>query len=183
MAAGIDVIQLREPQLTAAALLDLAACIAAIVRSSATRLVVNDRFDVAVASGAHGVHLRSSSPLPRDIRAKAVAGFLVGRSVHRVSDLADSDGADYLIAGTVWPTTSKPAAHPTIGVGGLREIVRATSIPVLAIGGVTEQRAAQVLEHGAAGLAAIGLFTDSDEVTGFAGAGLDRIVKSLRRIG
>jgi len=183
VAAGIDVIQLREPELAAADLLMLAASIVDLTRGSATQLVVNDRYDVAVTSGAHGVHLRSNSPLPRDIRADAAAGFLIGRSIHTIAEVGDSDGADYLIAGTVWPTASKPDAHPTIGLSGLREIVRATAIPVLAIGGVTVGRAALVRDQGAAGVAAIGLFTASDEVGAFAGSRLAETVKTLRRIG
>jgi thiamine-phosphate pyrophosphorylase len=183
VAAGIDVIQLREPALSAAELLTLATSIVDIAKGSATQLVVNDRYDVARASGAHGVHLRSRSPLPRDIRVDAPAGFLIGRSIHTVADVAASDGADYLIAGTVWPTTSKPAAHATIGLTGLRDIARATAIPVLAIGGVTVDRAPLVLEQGAAGLAAIALFAESDELAAFSGGGLARTVKTLRRIG
>jgi thiamine-phosphate diphosphorylase len=123
---------------------------------------VNDRLDVALASGAHGVHLRADSFLPERARAITPAGFLVGRSVHGVDDAlraTRSGSVDYLIFGTVFDTTSKPD-RDAAGTGAVADVARTTTIPVLAIGGITAQNAREVARAGAAGVAAIGLFAD-----------------------
>jgi hypothetical protein len=77
-----------------------------------------------------------------------------------VDDLQRADGADYLIAGTVWSTVSKPVGHPVLGTAGLARLVRAARVPVLAIGGVEVEGAPEIAETGAAGIAAVGLFID-----------------------
>ncbi|MNC89424.1 Regulatory protein TenI [compost metagenome] len=86
-------------------------------------------------------------------------GFLVGRSIHTVAEAgeAEREGADYLIFGPVFETGSKPGVAPA-GVGGLAAVVRATIVPILAVGGVTPDTAAAIGRAGAAGLAAIGMF-------------------------
>ena len=138
-----------------------------MARGSATRVLVNDRLDVALACGAAGVHLRGDSIGTRDARAIVPAGFLIGRSVHDVSDLQATEGADYLIAGTVWPSLSKMSKASRIsgastdrllGVAGLSAIVSAAAVPVIAIGGVNLDNLAAIRAAGAAGIAAIGLF-------------------------
>jgi len=160
-AAGVDLIQIRERDLEAAALAALVSEIVAVTRGSTTRVVVNDRIDVALASGADGVHLRGDSVAVEAARRLLAAPLLVGRSVHNVDEARAASGADYLIAGTVFSSPSKPDAAELLGLDGLRAIVRATSVPVLAIGGITSDRIADVLATGAAGIAAIGLFIDS----------------------
>ena len=161
--AGIDLIQVRERDLEAAALAALVSDVVAVTRGTGTRVVVNDRLDVALACGAAGVHLRGDSVPVSAARRLAPAGFLVGCSVHRVEDVQRTAGADYLIAGTVFPTSSKPAGPPPprlLGVEGLAAIVRAAPAPVLAIGGMTEERIGPITAAGAAGFAAIGLFAE-----------------------
>jgi thiamine-phosphate diphosphorylase len=159
VAAGIDLVQLREPDLEAGELFELTRTAAAAAAASRTRIVVNDRLDVAIAAGAAGVHLRADSIPPRAARPLAPRGFLIGRSVHALDEAtaAAADGADYLIAGTVYPTSSKPGAR-LLGVDGLAAVVQTVAVPVLAIGGVTQGRVAPVAATGAAGIAAIGLF-------------------------
>jgi thiamine-phosphate diphosphorylase len=121
-------------------------------------VVVNDRLDVALAAGAHGVHLKSSSYPPARVRAITPAGFLVGRSIHSAQDaIGLSATVDYVIFGTVFPSSSKPGRTP-VGPAALAEAVLATPIPVLAIGGVSAETAELVAEAGAAGIAGIGLF-------------------------
>jgi thiamine-phosphate pyrophosphorylase len=162
--AGIDVIQLRERDLEARDLAVLVADAVRAARGTATRVVVNDRLDVAMACDADGVHLRGDSVSVAEARrlsALAARPWLVGRSVRTVDEAVAAAGADYLIAGTVFPTASKPAEVRLLGLEGLRRIVNATPIPVLAIGGVTADRVAEVIETGAAGVAGIGLFIDS----------------------
>jgi thiamine-phosphate pyrophosphorylase len=158
VAAGVDLIQVREGDLASADLAALVTDLLAVTRASATRLVVNDRLDVALACGADGVHLRGDSIAPAAARRLAPAGFLIGRSVHTPAEAAAAAGADYLIAGAVFATGSKPATTPWLGLDGLRSIARASSAPVLAIGGVTIDRLAEIAAAGAAGIAAIGLF-------------------------
>lgn len=156
--AGIDMLQVREPELSARDLESLVRDIVAIASGTAMRVLVNDRLDVAVSAGASGVHLKESSIPVARARTIAPSGFVIGRSVHSVPAPEDVRGADYLIGGTVWPTASKSEGHPTVGVSGLRAMTAATDLPVLAIGGVTTERINDVSQAGAAGIAAIGLF-------------------------
>jgi thiamine-phosphate pyrophosphorylase len=157
--ARVDVIQVRELDLEARELAAMVSAAVARAAGSATRIVVNDRLDVAIAGGADGVHLRGDSVPAARARALAPSDFVVGRSVHSVAEAIDqAPFVDYLIAGTVWATASKPAAAPLLGVDGLAAIARAVAVPVLGIGGVTIERAAILARAGAAGVAAIGLF-------------------------
>jgi thiamine-phosphate pyrophosphorylase len=156
--AGVDLIQLRERDLDAAQLGALTADLLTITRSTATRLLVNDRLDVAIAGGADGVHLRGDSIPIAMARRLAPPGFLIGRSVHGVEEAIAAAGADYLIAGTVFSSGSKPGQARLLGVDVLRVIVAAVAIPVLAIGGVAGGRIDEVAAAGAAGFAGIELF-------------------------
>jgi thiamine-phosphate pyrophosphorylase len=163
--ARIDVLQIREPDLEASELARLVTGMVAMARGSRSRIVVNDRLDVALACGAGGVHLRANSMPPLAARSIAPRGFVIGRSVHTLEEAAAvAADVDYLIAGTVWPSESKPggpAGPPLLGLSGLAAIAAAVSVPVLAIGGVTLDRMAGVAACGAAGVAAIGLFIGS----------------------
>jgi len=181
--AGIAVLQLRERDLDAAVLYDLTVELVAMAAGSRTRIVVNDRADIALAARAGGVHLRGDSLAPAVVRRFAPAGFLIGRSVHDAGEVAELAGAvDYLIAGTVWATPSKPADHPLLGVDGLGRIVAAAGrVPVLAIGGVQVDRIAEIAKAGAAGVAAIGLFIGERSRTDRAGGCGARSLLELAR--
>jgi thiamine-phosphate pyrophosphorylase len=156
--AGVDLIHLRERDLEARELALLAADVVRLARGMPARVVVNDRLDVALACGADGVHLRSDSLSAAAVRRIAPPGFLIGRSVHGVDEALDAGGVDYLIAGTVFETSSKTLVHGPLGLAGLRSIVSAVNVPVLAIGGVTMEHLEEIARTGAAGVAAIGLF-------------------------
>jgi thiamine-phosphate diphosphorylase len=157
--AGVELVQLREPDLDAAALSSLAERLVQVTRGGSTRIVINDRLDVALTSGANGVHLRGDSIPPAWAREMTPPGFLIGRSVRGVEDaVRAARDADYLIAGTVFPTASKAGLREHLGVEGLSAIVKAVAIPVLAIGGVSMERMEAVAQTGAAGVAAISLF-------------------------
>ena len=158
--AHIDLIQLRERDLEAAGLAALGGDLVRLSRGSGTRVVVNDRIDVALACGADGVHLRHDSVPAKAVRAMAPEGFLVGRSVHGLADAERAGPVDYLIAGTVFRTPSKSAATPILGLDGLAEIVQGVAVPVLAIGGIGREQLDEVAATGAAGVAGIGLFID-----------------------
>ncbi|MEP7309913.1 MAG: thiamine phosphate synthase [Acidobacteriota bacterium] len=173
--AGVDLIQVREFGLETAQLVDLVQVIVEIAHAASTRVVVNDRLDVALACGADGVHLRADSPAPRLVRRIVPDRFLVGRSVHQLEEAREhAAAADYLVAGTVFPTSSKPSTAACLGAGGLEAIVRAVRVPVLAIGGIALDRVAAVAAAGAAGIAAIGLFLPG-------GPPIGETVESVRR--
>ena len=180
---GVDLIQVRERDLDAAALAVLVTRLVRITAGTPTRLVVNDRIDVALACGADGVQLRGDSIPVAEARRLAPAGFLIGRSVHGVNQAIAAADADYLVAGTVFPSASKAAAAPLLGLEGLRAIVRAVDRPVMAIGGIGPERIDAVADAGAAGFAAIGLFLPARpdaEVRGARLAELRQTMKNAR---
>jgi thiamine-phosphate diphosphorylase len=165
MRAGVHLVQVRERDLDGRALTILVGRCVDAARGSRTRILVNDRLDVALAAGAHGVHLRGDSLPASRVRAIAPPGFLVGRSVHERDEAirADTDGGlDYLLFGTVFETGSKPGRR-TAGAGALAAVVSGVRVPVLAIGGVTPDNLGEVAAAGAAGFAAIGLFAVTSE--------------------
>src|SRR5438034_1512504 len=136
--AGVDLLQIRERDLEAGSLAALVSGAVAVARGTPTRVIVNDRLDVALAAGADGVHLRGDSVAPAAARRLAPRGFLVGRSVHSADEAAAiAADVDYLIAGTVFPSASKSQGSKWLGEAGLAAVVRAAGVPVLAIGGVT----------------------------------------------
>jgi thiamine-phosphate pyrophosphorylase len=162
--AGVDLVQIRQPQLDAAVLRELAQRGVDAVRGTRTRILVNDRLDVALAAGAHGVHLREESVSATRVRGLMPRECLLGRSVHGVdvaSKASDGGGLDYLIFGTIFLTSSKPG-QAAAGEAALADVVASTPLPVLAIGGITLERLDTVIRTGAAGFAAIGLFADGD---------------------
>ena len=152
-----------ERDLSAADLAALVRAAVAAARGSSTRILVNDRLDVALACGADGVHLRADSITARDARRITPTGFLITQAVHAADEAARAADVDFVIAGTVFPTRSKPDADRWLGIDGLRAIVDAARAPVLAIGGVTADRIDEVLRTGAAGVAGIGLFLPAAE--------------------
>jgi thiamine-phosphate pyrophosphorylase len=164
--AGVHLIQIRERDLAGRVLLRLVRRALAAVAGTPTRVLVNDRADVAIAAAADGVHLRGDSfaaPRVREITTRT----MVGRSVQTTEEAAAVEalgGCDYLIAGTVFPTPSKPAAHALLGVEGLRGMCRTVSLPVLAVGGIGMKEAAAVARAGASGIAAIRLFAEASTV-------------------
>jgi len=152
---GVNVVQLREKDLSAGELFSLGMRLREVTRGKAL-LLINDRVDVAQACGADGVHLPENG-LPTSI-ARWVMGrhALVGRSVHGVEAAAqaEKDGADLVQLGTIFASPSKPDSPP-VGPELLREVADAVSIPVLAVGGVTLENAAEAIAAGAAGTAVI----------------------------
>ena len=153
----VHLVQVRERDLDARELARLVTRCLTAVRHTRTRIIVNDRVDVALATGAHGVHLRADSVPAARVRALAGPGFLIGRSVHSRDEAAGAGAEDYLLFGTVFETASKPG-RTAAGVEGLRQAAMATTVPVLAVGGMTHARWPAVRDAGAAGFAAIGLF-------------------------
>lgn len=160
--AGVHLIQVRERDLEGGPLTRLVARCVDAVRRTPTRIVVNERTDVALAAGAHGVHLRGESLPASRVRTIVPPGFLIGRSVHSIVEVqaASAEGAaDYLLFGTVFPTPSK-AGRTAAGTSALAAAAAAATIPVLAVGGMKLDTAGLVAATGAAGVAAIGLFAE-----------------------
>jgi thiamine-phosphate pyrophosphorylase len=161
--AGVDLIQVRERDLDGGPLVELVSRCLDAIRGSSTTLVVNERADVALACGAHGVHLRGNSLGAARIRAIAPPTFTIGRSVHDAGEgarEAAGGGLDYLLLGSVFPTSSKPSAPAWLGAAPLTDLVRQVSMPVLAVGGVDLSRLPAIAQGGASGFGAIGLFAD-----------------------
>jgi thiamine-phosphate diphosphorylase len=177
--AGVDWIQLREKDLSGRELAELAAAARQRIVGSA-ELLINDRLDVGVASGAAGVHLGENS-LPIEAARRLVTQrcggrqFLVGASTHslQAAQEAAAGGADYVIFGPVFATPSKASFGAPQGLTKLREVSEALTIPVIAIGGITALNAPECLKAGATGIAAIRLFQDA--------ADLKAVVAQLRR--
>jgi thiamine-phosphate diphosphorylase len=185
-AAGVDLVQVRERGLDDRHLLALTRVIVGAVEGTSARVVVNDRVDIALAAGAGGVHLRADSPPAGVVRAIVPAGFLIGRSVHSKAEAIEAagTGVDYLILGTIFPTTSKPAGGVTLGVEALARAARSTDVPILAIGGITADNVGKVAAAGAAGFAAIGLFADlrPEPAENVPGAALQTLVAGMRDV-
>jgi len=164
--AGVDLIHVRERDLEARDLAALVSRCVAAAGGTRARVLVNDRVDVALAAGANWVHLRSDSIPASAARSLLPAGATLGRSVHsaeEASAVARVGGLDYLVFGTLFATPSKPPEHPLATLEELSAACRATrgvkgGPPVLAIGGMTVERAALAARAGASGVAGIGLF-------------------------
>ena len=174
--ARVTLVQLREKGLTARVLFELAAAAAQIARGSETRVLVNDRADIARAAGCDGVHLTTSS-LDTAVMRRAFGGeFLIGVSAHTLDEAraAHAGGADFAVFGPVFDTPSKRAYGPPVGLGALTEAALELSrFPLVALGGVGEDEVEKVLRAGAAGVAGIRLFSD--------GQNLARIVHHIGR--
>jgi thiamine-phosphate pyrophosphorylase len=178
--AGVDWIQVREKDLSGRELTSLVEQAIACVGSGKT-VLVNDRVDVAVVTGSSGLHLGEHS-LPLSEAKKLVSQhlegkrFLTGVSAHSLEGAvqAEQEGADYVIFGPVFATPSKAGFGQPQGLQSLRELCRRVRIPVLAIGGITLEKAGDCMAAGAAGIAAIRLFQDAAE--------LDDLVKELQKV-
>ena len=160
-AAGVACIQVRERDLPDAALARLVREMVDAVAGTHATVLVNDRADIAIAAGAGGVHLPADSVPASRLRPIVPSRFLVGRSVHTLEevDRAVADGGcDYLMFGTVFPSQGKPDGHLVAGLDALRAACARSPLPVIAIGGMSDARAAEVASAGAAGLAGVGMF-------------------------
>jgi thiamine-phosphate pyrophosphorylase len=174
-AAGATWIQIREKDLEGGALTELARFAVSVTSGTSTSIFVNDRLDVALVAGAAGIHLGEKS-LPLEVvtdwrRASGRTDFLIGVSCHSLESAraAGTGGANYIFFGPVFTTPSKAEFGAPQGIERLREVCASVRIPVLAIGGVNAETARACIEAGAAGIAAIRLFQDAENVTDIVG--------------
>lgn len=157
----IPFFQIREKQLSTRVLYELVSRAVEITRDTSTRLLVNDRFDVARAAGADGVHLTSASLSPAVVRAVCGAEFVIGASTHSLAEAraAREAGADFVVFGPVFETESKRVYGAPQGLEKLRAVAAAVEgFPVLAIGGVNSDNLESCLAAGASGFAGISWF-------------------------
>jgi thiamine-phosphate pyrophosphorylase len=157
IAGGADTIQLREKGGSTRRMIEVAKSMAVVCREAGVPLIVNDRIDVAIASGADGVHLGQSDfpiPLARKLLGK---DKLIGGSAATLEEarVCLTDGADYIGFGPVYVTGSKEDAGPVSSPAVLKQVVETIPLPILAIGGITAENVHEVMRAGAYGIAVI----------------------------
>ncbi|HEX6574981.1 MAG TPA: thiamine phosphate synthase [Gemmatimonadaceae bacterium] len=157
---GATCIQLRIKDVSAR---DLAGLAAELVRSVGVPVIVNDRADIAIAAGAAGVHLGADDVPATAVRSFAPRGFIIGASVGSDDEIRNAAGADYVGIGPVFGTGSKKDAGKAIGIDEFARLAVATGLAAVGIGGINSGNARQVIDAGAAGVAAIAaIFGASD---------------------
>ena len=179
VAAKVPLFQIREKDLAARALYDLTARAVQITRGSDTRLLVNDRADIARAAGADGVHLTGQSLLADVVRKICGSEFLIGVSTHSRDEAhkAKARGADFVVFGPVFATESKREFGEPQGLERLQEITNGLrGFPVVAIGGITLENVAACFDAGASGVAAIRLLNDAERISSIA-----EVIRSVYR--
>ncbi|CAN5533861.1 thiamine phosphate synthase [soil metagenome] len=173
VAEEISLIQIREKRLCGRLLCELTLDAAAITKGSKTKLLINDRADIALACGAHGVHLTTTSLPAAVIRASIPAGFIVGISTHTLAEAVDAErsGADFAVFGPVFATPDKGEA---VGLSALAEVCeKLRPFPVIGLGGIDGANCDSVISAGASGTATIRSMSDA--------RGIRLIAEKLRR--
>ena len=164
--AGAPAIQLRAKKARARDMAELGRRLRELTKAADALLLVNDRYDVARAVAADGVHLGPEDVPVSALRRIAPKGFLIGASADQPSAAQRlvSEGADYIGCGAIYPTLNKLDAGPTSGLAGLQAVVDAVEVPVLGIGGIDADGARKIATRtSAAGIAAIGSIMDADD--------------------
>ena len=154
---GVSCVQLREKGCSTREFMDEARLLKALLAGTGVPLFINDRLDVALAVGADGVHLGQNDLAIADARRLVGNRMIIGISAESVADAvrAEAEGADYVGASPVFTTPTKTDTASPLGLDGLRAIRRAVRLPLVAIGGIDADNAAQVLRAGADGLAVV----------------------------
>ncbi|NPB08362.1 MAG: thiamine phosphate synthase [Aquificae bacterium] len=157
---GVRMVQLREKDLPARDLYELALKVRELTKEYGAILLINERFDVARAVGAEGVHLPERS-FPPSVVKRLFPDMIVGFSAHSLEGVlyAQKEGADFVTLSPIFKTSSHPEAEP-LGPGVLREASRRASIPIYALGGITWERMKLCYRNGAYGIAGISMFLE-----------------------
>lgn len=166
--AGLPAVQVREKDLGAAEVAALCRALLPAARSRRAWIIVNDRLDVALAVGADAVQRTGSSLAVEDLKTVAAGRVRVGASVHSLEEAvaAEKAGADWVTFGPVYDTPSKRRHGPPQGLRALARVTGALRVPVVAIGGVTPERVAEVRSAGARGVWAISAILAADDPAG-----------------
>lgn len=165
--SGVSLIQIREKNLTAHSLFELTESVSEITRTSGTKLLVNDRADIALAAGADGVHLPAAGLAADIVRKNFPPRFLIGVSTHSTAEAsaAESNGADFVTFGPVFQSPGKGEPQ---GLARLNDVCKSLdACPVIALGGIDESNFAEVLKNGASGFAAIRFLNDENNLRKF----------------
>ena len=154
---GVTMVQIREKNVSSREFYDVACAIRNVTKAYHIPLVINDRLDIALLTGADGLHIGQSDVPLSEVRKIVGNKCFIGVSAGNVEEaiIAQENGADYLGAGPVFPTNSKTDAQSAIGLAGLERICNAVHIPVIGIGGINAQNAGEVMKTGASGVAVI----------------------------
>lgn len=165
--SGIDIIQVREKDLSAKDLANFISILTNLVKN--TIILVNDRLDIALSCGASGVHLPSNSFSPKDVRKIAGNDFFISISTHSIEEAktAEDQGANAILFSPIFDTPSKRAYGKPLGLDLLKEATSKIKTPIVALGGINKENAQSVLECGASGLAAIRLFIETQNLAEF----------------
>ena len=161
--AEISFIQIREKQLSAKLVFELAAEAVKLTRNTQTKILINDRADIALAAGAGGVHLTSQSLPPEIVRRRFTENFIIGVSTHNLEAAASAkkQGADFVTFSPIFDTPSKEICGKAQGLEKLREVCgKLKPFSVVALGGIDETNFSEVLKNGAGGFAAIRFLND-----------------------
>ncbi|HEY8907561.1 MAG TPA: thiamine phosphate synthase [Rhodoferax sp.] len=162
---GVTCVQLREKQASTRDFVALACALNELLRPLGVPLVINDRIDVALASGAQGVHLGQSDLSVEQARRLLPQQVFIGLSVETMEDVARAAGqpVDYLGVSPIYPTPTKTDTAAPWGLDGLRQVRAVTDLPLVAIGGIHLGNAAEVLQAGADGLAVVSALCSADD--------------------
>jgi thiamine-phosphate pyrophosphorylase len=162
---GATMIQLREKKMTGRELYETAKRLLSLCRPLGIPLIVNDRLDIALASGADGVHLGAEDLSVYAAKRLVPEGFIVGATAHSVEEgrRAEAEGADYVGVGAAFPSGTKKGAA-VLGVAGIREVCSAISLPTVAIGGITAENAREVLDAGVDGVSVVASVVGHEDI-------------------
>jgi len=161
LSGGATFLQLRAKTSGSAAFLEIASHIAELTRSAGATLIVNDRADIARLAGADGVHVGQEDLTPEDVRRVLGGNKTVGLSTHTVEQMRDAirQPVNYVAVGPVFGTSTKDTGYEAIGLASVTAaatLAAGASLPLVAIGGITLDRAGAVIDAGAASVAVIG---------------------------
>lgn len=178
-ASGIRAVQLREKDLSGRELFDLAKELRAVTQQFGSKLFINDRVDIAMASGADGVHCRENSLPPQVIR-EINPDLLIGQSVHsqRSAKEAEQNGVDFIVFGPVFDTPKKRKYGSPQGIKKLADLVSNIAIPVFAVGGIHPQKALRCKNSGAYGVAGISSIMTAENIE----LKIEEYKKALKRL-
>ena len=166
LAGGATAIQLRDKELSGRKLLETATEMARLCKEAGALFIVNDRLDIAILSGAHGLHIGQSDIPLAEAKKLSPPSFIIGVSAQTIEEarLAEKQGADYLGIGAVFPTSTKEAE--ALGLTGTARVASATSLPSVAIGGINLENAAEIMKTGVSGLSLISAIVGNSDIKG-----------------